>query len=238
MESWHKPGTGHHCTQKTWPSFARCPACWRPQSSGRFPGNITPRSLPGLEFFLAWKLSGSIDVSGPPPQYHIQLSLSLLLRKRDSCSQVEKVNVEKRRTTMEDYGRERSMAASSRSARAPCNPNSFNRCPRGSRGPGLTLSVGHTYPAQRPTFRLRFPSSEPQGMLPQSYERKPSNQGARGSFSRSAWKEMGVNRYSAERWGHESGRREQVMEAGIFHTLHTVREDATGTPLLCVIIIR
>lgn len=61
--------------------------------------------------------------------------------------------------------------------------------------------------------------------------------GGRGSFSGLAWKEMGVNRYSTERWGHESGRREQVMEVGIFHTLHTVREDAPGTPLLCVIII-
>lgn len=56
-------------------SFTRSPACWRPQSSGRLPGNITSRSLPGLEFFLAWKLShGSMDLTSPLPQHHTPLS--------------------------------------------------------------------------------------------------------------------------------------------------------------------
>lgn len=80
------------------------------------PANIAPRSLPGLEFFLGWKLShGPKDLTGPPSQYYIQIPANSPGRCRgeataaDRCRllswtwshgrprhrTVEKVNVEK-----------------------------------------------------------------------------------------------------------------------------------------------
>lgn len=51
------------------------PACWRPQSSARLPEtSLAPRSLPGLEFFLGWKLNHeSKDLTSPPPQYYTEI---------------------------------------------------------------------------------------------------------------------------------------------------------------------
>lgn len=96
--------------------------------------------------------------------------------RRPGHCQVEKVNVEKQKTTMEDHGRVRPMAASSWSARAPCNPNPSIAAQEGAGDQASACQLATLTPAQGPTFRLRFPSSEPQGLLPQSSERVGSGE--------------------------------------------------------------
>lgn len=165
--------TGLHGTQKTWRSLTHSPACRRPVI-GRPLGNMAPRSRPGLEFSLSWRLShGPKDLTGPP------LSTTL-------------------RPAVEDHDRARPMAVQRRFW-APCSPGLFlviksvlqpyslNCCPRGSRP--CPVSWSHCNPSQGPTFHLMFPSSEPQRLLPQSYERKtlkPED----GGFSRLLWKDI------------------------------------------------